>query len=73
MSASSLIADQPLGMEMAMLGAANRLRFICADGNGSEGYDYAVAIENGIVRLQDRGLGSWRRSARRSCKSPSAT
>lgn len=57
MSASSLIADQPLGMEMAMLGAANRLRFICADGNGSEGYDYAVAIENGIVRLQDNGAG----------------
>ena len=59
MSASSLIADQPIGIEVTMLGAANRLRHICAEGNGSEGYDFAVAIENGIVRLQDNGAGEF--------------
>ena len=50
-SAPSLVADQPVGMETTMLGAANRLRHICETG-GANGYDYAVAIENGIVRLQ---------------------
>ena len=40
----------PSTEEMTSRGAANRLQHVCA--TAGEGYDFAVAFENGLVRLQ---------------------
>ena len=49
-SAPSLVEEQPVSMETTSRGAANRLQHVCA--TAGEGYDFAVAFENGLVRLQ---------------------
>ena len=48
--APSLVEDQPIGTDRCMRGLSNRLKSITAA--AAEGYDYAVAIESGLVRLQ---------------------
>ena len=48
--APSLVEDQPIGTDRTMKGVSNRLKSITAA--AAEGYDYAVAIESGLVRLQ---------------------
>ena len=48
--APSLVEEQPIGTDRTMKGVSNRLKSITAA--AAEGYDYAVAIESGLVRLQ---------------------
>ena len=48
--APSLVEDQPIGTDRCMRGLSNRLKSITAA--AAEGYDYAVAIESGLMRLQ---------------------
>ena len=50
LEAPNLVEDQPVGMDRTMKGVSNRLKSITAA--VAEGYDYVVAIENGLVRLQ---------------------
>ena len=53
--APSLVEDQPIGTDRTMKGVSNRLKSITAA--AAEGYDYAVAIESGLVRLHLSGTG----------------
>ena len=48
--APSLVEDQPIGTDRCVKGLSNRLKSITAA--AAEGYDYAVAMESGLVRLQ---------------------
>ena len=53
--AESMVSDQPLGVEETLTGAKNRLQNMLAKepalaGDGPSPFDYAVAIENGILR-----------------------
>lgn len=48
--AASLVADQPLGLEVTMRGCYNRLAALIGEGGAATAFDMAVAIENGLLK-----------------------
>eukprot|EP00316_Scyphosphaera_apsteinii_P013585 CAMPEP_0119316984 /NCGR_PEP_ID=MMETSP1333-20130426/41545_1 /TAXON_ID=418940 /ORGANISM="Scyphosphaera apsteinii, Strain RCC1455" /LENGTH=204 /DNA_ID=CAMNT_0007322779 /DNA_START=82 /DNA_END=696 /DNA_ORIENTATION=- len=64
MSAESGISDQPIGLEQILIGAKNRMRSVTSEAlaasAATQPYDFAVACENGIVKLTDEeGAEKW--------------